>query len=231
MRSFFIIMCSFLTIICADFSLAQQKAYTDEGGTVLLYDDGTWEDYVGNSDDVAEDGIPASLFKVDPLADLIHSSSTQNTQRASRQNLYSSQRFYIDENIKISVKNAEIFEETFNNAAKIVFEVAVLNSTKLIYPKTVSIWGYRDGSDVGGTRPSGFTVVDNFDNDLGVDRVSPKYYSTQDKGIRKGEDIELFLITKNRPVASAKTLYTKISSTVFQTGQDIIFAISIKTAE
>jgi hypothetical protein len=123
---------------------------------------------------------------------------------------------YNDDNIKLTIKKVTIVKKYSSYRTQIVLDILSVNQTKIINFNTHSIWGYDEGSDVGGTRvKSGLDLYDSFGNDLKINSLSPKYYTLNQKGLRPNQHKEFKIIATDYPLETSKYIILKIPRHTF----------------
>lgn len=87
-------------------------------------------------------------------------------------------------------------------------------NTKIHKPKNQQIYGYEDGSDVGGRMSIGSSLVDSFGNKYKLNRIEPGYLGDESMGIKPGQSV-LFKITfGDTPLKNSKLVHLTLQPNV-----------------
>lgn len=97
----------------------------------------------------------------------------------------------------------------------IKLKVSSNTPTSILTMKTHTIYGYENGSNIGGTMPVGFLVKDNFGNNMKVQSVSPTFIGFDEKGLRYGESKIFSIRPTETPLDASSYIVLEISQGVF----------------
>lgn len=176
--------------------LADTIATTDTGKEVLLKDNGTWKYLTKKAD------------KKEP----------------------SDKTYFQDENVRITFDRAYIKESKSQylplpSRLTIELTLEIVTKTKLIRPKTHRIFGYDNGSDVGGVMPIGVTLKDNYSNNLSIDYLKPTFYKYNGSSLRYGTTTKIIVSTEDLPVEAANHILLRIKEGTYGNQQDVSIKI------
>jgi hypothetical protein len=134
---------------------------------------------------------------------------------------------YEDGVVKVSFQDGRIYQPKYSKSfqTEIELSVTVITNTKIINPKTHTIYGYEEGSDIGGTMPVGFHLSDSFGNDMKVSAVSPKYIGYKEQGLRPGQTQIFKIVAKDYPLEKSLHIVLKIQKNVLGNNKTIIMEI------
>ena len=117
-------------------------------------------------------------------------------------------------------------KEIYNT--EIILQVSSISKNKIISFNTHRVWGFDNGSDVGGTEPKYFTLKDSFNNMYSISAVFPESCCSRVINLRPKEVQEFKLTFKHYPLLNAKYLMLSIPSYSFgKNKEDIRIKIPI----
>ena len=90
---------------------------------------------------------------------------------------------------------------------------------RIIKPVTGRIFGFEDGSDIGGVRAVGFELIDDFGNRIGLRDADPEITFGTGGGMHPGESRKFSLVFDGYPVKSSQKVTIVISRGTFGNSQ------------
>ena len=168
-------------------------------------------------------------FTRDGMRVILHPDGTWvRAEVADRSSLQYSDDKVIVSNLAIEIKPTG-FRGSGNLGMEIKFDLTVSTQTELIFPRTHRVYGFENGSDIGGRMTVGFSVTDSLGNELEVLNVSPSYVRFRETGLRPNETMPFTVYTSNYPLDAAESVILTIQRDVFQSQRDI--RIEIPTSD
>ena len=98
-------------------------------------------------------------------------------------------------------------------------------NTKIHRPKNQRIYGYEDGSDIGGRMSIGASLADSFGNKYKLSRIEPGYIGDESIGIKPGQSVTFKITFGDTPLKNSKLVYLTLHPNVL--GQDKLVKFDI----
>ena len=102
---------------------------------------------------------------------------------------------YSDENIKVTLNS---ITRTNRISSTLNFTVKVINETHLVQFHTHNTWVSESSNrPMAGSYPTGFAVIDNFENKYKINSISPEFDNSSNTNKWAGESVEFVMITNS----------------------------------
>ena len=98
-------------------------------------------------------------------------------------------------------------------------------NTKIHRPKNQRIYGYEDGSDIGGRMSIGASLADSFGNKYKLSRIEPGYIGDESIGIKPGQSVTFKITFGDTPLKNSKLVHLTLHPNVL--GQDKLVKFDI----
>lgn len=110
------------------------------------------------------------------------------------------------------------------------FHIEATNNTnsEILMPRNSRVWGYENGSDVGGQLPIGVSLTDSFGNKYKLTSITPSFLGSEAKGIRPEQTVTFKVRFGDAPLKSAKAVRLVIDSAAFGQKASAAFEIPIE---
>ena len=110
------------------------------------------------------------------------------------------------------------------------FHIEATNNTntKIFMPRNSRVWGYENGSDIGGQLPIGISLTDSFGNEYKLTSITPSFLGNEAKGIRPGQTVTFKISFGDAPIKSAKSVRLAVDNATFGQEAGAVFEIPIE---
>lgn len=121
----------------------------------------------------------------------------------------------------------EIARLEFSGIVRPRVTVAVTNTTSstILRPRNRRVWGYDVHPELGGSTPIGTSLWDSFGNSYKLERVSPRFYGNEGRGIRPGETRIFEAEFADMPLENTKSVLVVMESGAYGQNQRIDFVV------
>ncbi len=110
----------------------------------------------------------------------------------------------------------------------ITIETTNMTTSKILKPRNHRIWGYENGSDVGGRLPIGVSLTDSFGNNYKLTSITPSFLGSESRGIRPGQTVTFKVRFGDAPLQNSKLVRLTIEPASFGQSAGTTFKIPIE---
>ena len=132
--------------------------------------------------------------------------------------------------MKLEIVWISMFDMFDRSEMNTEFHIEATNNTnsKIFMPRNSRVWGYENGSDVGGTLPIGVSLTDSFGNEYKLTSITPSFLGNEAKGIRPGQTVIFKIEFGDAPLKSAKSVRLAVDNAALGQEATTFFEIPIE---